>query len=65
MKDDEEFIKRVFLLEVPHLKWGGEGVGLVWRIMMLGKSRITKQLDYVDFIINYLKKRKVEGRVNS
>ena len=28
---------------------------------MLGKSRITKQLDYTDFIIDYLTKRGVGG----
>ena len=30
--------------------------GLVLRIMMLGKRRIIKELDYVDLIINYLKR---------
>ena len=44
---------------------GGGWVGLVWRIMMLGVMSITKQLDDVALIINYLKKSRLEGGVNS
>ena len=29
--------------------------------MLLGKKRSTNKLDYVDLIINYLKKRRVGG----
>ena len=35
--------------------------GLVLRIMMLGKRRSTKKLDYMALIINYLNKRRVWG----
>ena len=44
MKDKEG----VFLVAVPHMKGGG-GVGLLWRIILLGKIRSTKQLDYAIF----------------
>ena len=39
----------------------GEKFGLVWRIMLLEKRRITKKLGYVALIINDLNKRKVRG----
>ena len=39
----------------------GEKFGLVWRIMLLEKRRITKKLGYVALIINDLNKRRVGG----
>ena len=35
--------------------------GLVLRIIMLGKMRSTKKLDYMALIINYLNKRRLWG----
>ena len=48
-------------MAVPHPKIGGGGelFGILWRIILLVKIRITKQLYYVDLIINYLKKMSV------
>ena len=40
---------------------GGVLFGLVWRIMLLGENRSKKQLNCVDLIINYFKKRRVRG----
>ena len=60
MKDKEELIKRYFYgsSASQNRGWGG----IVWnyvRIILLVKIRITKQLYYVDLIINYLKKMSV------
>ena len=46
---------------VLHPTRGGGLFGLVWRIMILGKRRITKKLDYVNLIINYFNNRRGEG----
>ena len=50
----------IFSVSVPHLK-GGQFFGLVTRLISSMKSRDTKILDYVGFIINYFRKRKGEG----
>ena len=38
---------------------GGNFLVFLCGIMLSGNSRITKQLYFVDYIINYLKKRRV------
>ena len=58
MKENKDSIKRGFLVAVTHPEKGG-GFGLVWRIILLGKNRSTKQLYYVALIINCFKKRRV------
>ena len=58
MKDMYEFIKREFSAMFPNPK-GGTFLGLVGRIILSGKSRITKQLYYEDYNINVLRERKV------
>ena len=60
IKYKEELIKREFWWWF-RIQKGSELFGIVWRIMLLVKIRINKQLDYVDFIINYLKNRRMGG----
>ena len=52
--------KEVFLWQFLIQNWE-KCFGPVWRVMLSGKSKSTKQLDYVNFIINYLKNRRLEG----
>ena len=43
-------------------KRGGTLFGIVWRIILSRKNRSVNKLDFVDYIIKYLKTRRV-GRL--
>ena len=58
MKYREDFIKRDFLWWLRIQKEGISFV-LVWRIMLSRKRIIKKKSDHMNFIIVYLKNRRV------
>ena len=58
-KYKERLIKRVFSMEVPHLK--GERIFLlIQRIILSKKRRKTGKSDYLDSIIHNLNKRRLK-----
>ena len=60
MKDKWYFIKIYFWWWLLIQK-EGTSFELLWRKILLRKMRSTNQLDYMHLIINYPKKRRVEG----